>query len=294
MPLYHFDLYRLDDPDQLEDTGIFDVLGADGVCSIEWGEQFADQIGDARRGRLRDAPRLRGHAGRGAPRARSAWSRTTRAARPFSPRCSVAPPLRGPLARPSRPFANCRFLRVAARIWCPRDVKSDSLQKETFFLLRLSLNMISSYQTRGRWDMPARNTVQRQIVADALRALANPSHRRRGLRGRSRGASQRGGGRPSIVRWEGSPTRAPSAACASTTGPTALTTRRLRTTTCAACGAGGWTTSSWRPSWRASTRLPRRRRSTGSWGTRCSSTASAPRARRPRRTTRHQRRRPCA
>lgn len=48
MPLYHFDLYRLDDPDQLEDTGIFDVLGADGVCAIEWGEQFADEIGDAR------------------------------------------------------------------------------------------------------------------------------------------------------------------------------------------------------------------------------------------------------
>ena len=48
MPLYHFDLYRLDDPDQLEDTGIFDVLGADGVCSIKWGEQFAEEIGDAR------------------------------------------------------------------------------------------------------------------------------------------------------------------------------------------------------------------------------------------------------
>lgn len=48
MPLYHFDLYRLDDHDQLEDTGIFDVLGADGVCSIEWGEQFAEEIGDAR------------------------------------------------------------------------------------------------------------------------------------------------------------------------------------------------------------------------------------------------------
>lgn len=46
--LCHFDLYRLDDPDQLEDTGIFDVLGADDVCVIEWGEQFADQIGDAR------------------------------------------------------------------------------------------------------------------------------------------------------------------------------------------------------------------------------------------------------
>ncbi|MBM6774742.1 tRNA (adenosine(37)-N6)-threonylcarbamoyltransferase complex ATPase subunit type 1 TsaE [Olsenella profusa] len=48
MPLYHFDLYRLDSADQLEDTGIFDVLGADGVCAIEWGEQFADEIGDAR------------------------------------------------------------------------------------------------------------------------------------------------------------------------------------------------------------------------------------------------------
>lgn len=48
LPLYHFDLYRLDSPDQLEDTGIFDVLGADGVCAVEWGEQFADQIGDER------------------------------------------------------------------------------------------------------------------------------------------------------------------------------------------------------------------------------------------------------
>lgn len=48
LPLYHFDLYRLDDPEQLEDTGIFDVLGQEGVCSIEWGEQFSDEIGDAR------------------------------------------------------------------------------------------------------------------------------------------------------------------------------------------------------------------------------------------------------
>lgn len=48
VPLYHFDLYRLDDPDQLEDTGLFDVLGVEGVCAIEWGEQFADQIGPER------------------------------------------------------------------------------------------------------------------------------------------------------------------------------------------------------------------------------------------------------
>lgn len=48
LPLYHFDLYRLDDPDQLDDTGLFDVLGADGPCVIEWGEQFVEQLGDER------------------------------------------------------------------------------------------------------------------------------------------------------------------------------------------------------------------------------------------------------
>lgn len=48
MPLYHFDLYRLDDAAQLDDTGIFDVLGADGPCVIEWGEQFAQELGDER------------------------------------------------------------------------------------------------------------------------------------------------------------------------------------------------------------------------------------------------------
>lgn len=48
MPLYHFDLYRLNDPLQLEDTGLFDVLDADGVCVIEWGEQFEDEIGNER------------------------------------------------------------------------------------------------------------------------------------------------------------------------------------------------------------------------------------------------------
>lgn len=45
MPLYHFDLYRLDSADQLEDTGLYDALESDGPCLIEWGEQFSDQIG---------------------------------------------------------------------------------------------------------------------------------------------------------------------------------------------------------------------------------------------------------
>ena len=40
MPLYHFDLYRLDDPDQLEDIGFYDALEGDGPCVIEWGERL--------------------------------------------------------------------------------------------------------------------------------------------------------------------------------------------------------------------------------------------------------------
>ena len=46
MPLYHFDLYRLNDPDQLEDTGLYDALESDGPTIIEWGEQFTEQIGE--------------------------------------------------------------------------------------------------------------------------------------------------------------------------------------------------------------------------------------------------------
>ena len=40
IPLYHFDLYRLDDQDELEDTGYYDTIDADGVSFIEWGEKF--------------------------------------------------------------------------------------------------------------------------------------------------------------------------------------------------------------------------------------------------------------
>lgn len=47
-PLYHFDLYRLNDPDELGDAGVWDVLGGDGVCVLEWGEQFVDELGDER------------------------------------------------------------------------------------------------------------------------------------------------------------------------------------------------------------------------------------------------------
>lgn len=46
IPLFHFDLYRLEHAYELEDTGIYDVLGYEGVCVLEWGEQFRDELTD--------------------------------------------------------------------------------------------------------------------------------------------------------------------------------------------------------------------------------------------------------
>lgn len=47
LPLFHFDLYRLEHAGELEDTGIFDVLGYEGACLLEWGERFQDELTDA-------------------------------------------------------------------------------------------------------------------------------------------------------------------------------------------------------------------------------------------------------
>lgn len=46
IPLFHFDLYRLEHAYELEDTGIYDVLGYEGVCLLEWGERFQDELTD--------------------------------------------------------------------------------------------------------------------------------------------------------------------------------------------------------------------------------------------------------
>ncbi|MFR2459682.1 MAG: tRNA (adenosine(37)-N6)-threonylcarbamoyltransferase complex ATPase subunit type 1 TsaE, partial [Christensenellales bacterium] len=35
---YHFDLYRLDDPEQLFETGLNEYIGGDGLAVIEWPE----------------------------------------------------------------------------------------------------------------------------------------------------------------------------------------------------------------------------------------------------------------
>jgi tRNA threonylcarbamoyladenosine biosynthesis protein TsaE len=39
--LYHFDFYRIDDPQELADMGFRDYFNADSVCLIEWPEKAA-------------------------------------------------------------------------------------------------------------------------------------------------------------------------------------------------------------------------------------------------------------
>lgn len=44
LPLYHFDLYRLDEADELEDIGYYEIIDGDGVSFIEWGEKFPEAL----------------------------------------------------------------------------------------------------------------------------------------------------------------------------------------------------------------------------------------------------------
>src|SRR5262245_23471113 len=39
LPLYHFDLYRLDEPDELYELGFEDYFRGEGVCVVEWAER---------------------------------------------------------------------------------------------------------------------------------------------------------------------------------------------------------------------------------------------------------------
>ena len=44
IPLYHFDLYRLETSDQLDEIDYWGTLEADGVAVVEWGDRFADAL----------------------------------------------------------------------------------------------------------------------------------------------------------------------------------------------------------------------------------------------------------
>jgi tRNA threonylcarbamoyladenosine biosynthesis protein TsaE len=42
LPFFHFDVYRIADPDEMEETGFYDYLDRGGVVLIEWAELIED------------------------------------------------------------------------------------------------------------------------------------------------------------------------------------------------------------------------------------------------------------
>ena len=44
IPLFHFDLYRLGDEEELWDIGWEDYLSRGGVCAVEWSESFPEAL----------------------------------------------------------------------------------------------------------------------------------------------------------------------------------------------------------------------------------------------------------
>lgn len=44
LPLFHFDVYRLEDEEALMETGSQEYFEAGGVCVIEWADQIADLL----------------------------------------------------------------------------------------------------------------------------------------------------------------------------------------------------------------------------------------------------------
>ena len=44
LPFYHIDLYRLEDPEQIEELGLSEYFEKDGVVVIEWAERLGDLL----------------------------------------------------------------------------------------------------------------------------------------------------------------------------------------------------------------------------------------------------------
>lgn len=46
LPLYHFDVYRIADPDEMYEIGYDDYIDSDGVCVVEWAELIEELFPD--------------------------------------------------------------------------------------------------------------------------------------------------------------------------------------------------------------------------------------------------------
>ncbi len=44
LSLFHFDVYRIDDPDEMYEIGYEDYFFGDGVCLVEWADNISDLI----------------------------------------------------------------------------------------------------------------------------------------------------------------------------------------------------------------------------------------------------------
>ena len=48
LPLYHFDVYRIEDPEEMEEIGFREYFYGDGVCLVEWAEQIEELLPEER------------------------------------------------------------------------------------------------------------------------------------------------------------------------------------------------------------------------------------------------------
>ncbi|MCR5509133.1 MAG: tRNA (adenosine(37)-N6)-threonylcarbamoyltransferase complex ATPase subunit type 1 TsaE [Lachnospiraceae bacterium] len=46
LPLYHFDVYRIEDPDEMYEVGYEEYFGGDGVALVEWAELMDELMPD--------------------------------------------------------------------------------------------------------------------------------------------------------------------------------------------------------------------------------------------------------
>ena len=44
LPMYHLDVYRIEEPEEMEEIGFDEYVGGDGVCLIEWAERIQDLL----------------------------------------------------------------------------------------------------------------------------------------------------------------------------------------------------------------------------------------------------------